>query len=600
VTNQHEVLASMWANGQFEPTIHFVRFPRFKNFVENMRIDFTHPITALVGPNGANKTTILRVLQSAPGGRDLGNYWFGTDVDVILPQDRHRFIYGRHSATTRGDVEIIKTRIGRRQEGSAGQVDPDLFEPSRPLTTAPDGMAKYEYEGGTPPSDGLRTRWRAISKRVVYIDFRTQISAFDWAFHQAEATYSSADAASEIQLLRRRKAKIRGRSKRLNVAINGQLRKDVWHKIDRIISPLRLISDDEKRWVEKILKREYISIQTIRHRYFRRDGGTTVLMDRGDAHYSEAFAGSGEFAAVRLVVSVMRAKEKSLILLDEPEVSLHPAAQRTAMKFLCEMAKTKKHQIVFATHSPDLIADLPPEAVKVLEIRSDNEQVDLPSQRSVPQLAFKAVGAVYDSPTIAVEDELAAAIVERAISQERHAKIIRVRAIPGGAKTLLLHRVPIWAADNVTNLLLFLDGDQRAPEPRNSSNIPQSELDDEAMNSFGGSIPKLSYGAAETGATQAREVELRRALEWRRLYVRFLPFETPEEYLWSYRIDESVNVTEKGDFKVRWASYASGSLGLDRPASAAILTLQRQAVMQIPYEEKALSLIRDAVSAFLE
>ncbi|CAN5526546.1 AAA family ATPase [soil metagenome] len=586
----------MWRAGQFEPTIHYLRFPRFKNFAENMRIDFTHPVTALVGPNGSSKTTILRVLQAAPGGRDLGNYWFGTAVDHILSKDRHRFIYGRHSDSTGRDVEVIKTRIARRDEVT-GQVNPDLFEPSRPLTGPPDNMDKYEY-GDDPPADGLTTRWKTLSKRVSYIDFRTQISAFDWAFHQAEAD-STTSTDSEIQKLRKRKARIRRRSHRLNVAIAQELRSDVWNRKERIVNRIRPVKVDEKRWIETILDREYDSIRVMRHRYFRRDGGVTVLMQHTGTEYSEAFAGSGEFATVKLVITVMRAPEKSLILLDEPEVSLHPAAQRKAMEFLCAIAQSRKHQIVLATHSPDMIGDLPPEAVKVLEIRSDNAKVDVPAQRAAPQLAFEAVGARYEHPAVVVEDELAVAIVERAISGESFSKVVTIRAIPGGASSLLTHRVPMWATDGTSNLLLLLDGDQRSPSPREDGSIPEDELESEAKEAFGGCLPKLSYGSTETGAADEREEELRRALNWRRQHVDFLPFEKPEAYIWDFRINPDI-VPATGDPKKDWVAYATAELSLKRPRSIEILTLQRQAIMRIPYASSDLAKIRSTIANFLD
>ena len=595
VTSELDTLARMWHAGEFEPTIHYLRFPQFKNFSENMRIDFTYPVTALVGPNGSCKTTILRVLQASPRGRDLGNYWFGTAVDRIRAKDRHRFIYGRYSESTGGEVEVVKTRIGRRDEVT-GQIDPDLFEPSRPLIGPPDNMERYEYEG-EPPSDGLNTRWKTLSKRVSYIDFRTQISAFDWAFHQAEADYSSG-SDSEIQQLRKRKARIRRRSQRLNLAISEGFRSDIWNRKERIVSRVQAVKPEEKEWIETILSRKYDSIKVLRHRYFRRDGGVTVLMRHAGAEYSEAFAGSGEFAAVKLVITVMRAREKSLILLDEPEVSLHPAAQRTALEFLCKMAHDRRHQIVLATHSPDMIRELPAEAVKVLEIRTDNSKIDVPAQSSSPQLAFEAVGAHYEHPTVVVEDELAAAIVEHAIAKEVFAKVIVVRAIPGGASSLLTHRVPMWATDDVSNVLLLLDGDQRTPAPRKDGLIAADQLESEAKLSFGGCLPKLSYGSKETAAAAQREAELRRALDWRRNYVAFLPFEKPEAFVWDHRVNPRTATGHRGS-KRDWVAHTSAELGLRRPRSLEILTLQRQAITRIPYNNSDLETIRATIRAFL-
>jgi hypothetical protein len=52
-------------------------------------------------------------------------------------------------------------------------------------------------------------------------------------------------------------------------------------------------------------------------------GGATCVLHTANLHHTEAFAGRGEFAVVRLVIDILGAKATSLILLDEPEVSLH-------------------------------------------------------------------------------------------------------------------------------------------------------------------------------------------------------------------------------------------------------------------------------------
>jgi hypothetical protein len=109
----HDALGRMWAAGEFEPSIHHIRFPLYKNLAPGTKIEFTHPVTALVGPNGTNKSSIMRALQGCPGMNNLGVYWFGTALDAIPKEERHRFIYGRLSPTVGRTVEVIKTRIAR-------------------------------------------------------------------------------------------------------------------------------------------------------------------------------------------------------------------------------------------------------------------------------------------------------------------------------------------------------------------------------------------------------------------------------------------------------------------------------------------------------
>lgn len=112
----------------FEPFIRHIRFPHYKNLAENTRIEFEHPITALVGENGTNKSSILRAIQGCPGRNNLGNYWFSTTTDSIVETEKAKncFIYGYKHNSVNKIVEVLKTRVQK-------QNDPDYWEPSRPI-----------------------------------------------------------------------------------------------------------------------------------------------------------------------------------------------------------------------------------------------------------------------------------------------------------------------------------------------------------------------------------------------------------------------------------------------------------------------------------
>ncbi|MEC4612793.1 AAA family ATPase [Tsukamurella tyrosinosolvens] len=584
----------MWDGGVFEPQIRYIRFPRFKNLATNLQINFDYPITALVGPNGCNKTAILRALQGAPRGNDLGNYWFGTAVDEISSEERHRFIYGRKSDTVGGDVEVVKTRIGRRRsKRSAKEIDPDLFEPSRPLTSAPDGMDPYPFVDQTPPIDGSETRWKAISKQVEYLDFRSQISAFDWILYHGE---TSTDSRSRpLTAMRARKNAIRRKSARLAAAINSQLSSDVYYGVDRIVSPIEELSLEAHQWVERILGKQFKSIRVVQHKYFRPTGGWTVLLHSNDLRYSEAFAGSGEFAAVMLVVRVLSAKSGALILLDEPEVSLHPAAQRELATFLLDVAKKRKHQIVFATHSPDMLRQLPPEAIKKMSIRNDDGLVDIATQASPARVAFESIGAEYQHLTIVVEDRLAKFLVEKALADSDYAPLVDVKFIAGGASTLWSHYVPMWAHEGRRNLLLLLDGDQDCLAPPPCSEIAESDLEHALLDSFNRVSAKLPYGRDEENSQENRRESINRTLDWRRSFVRFLPCITPEEFVWRTSGRTCEGVVE---FKQAWREYVASLLGSE-PDGDDIFFAQRVEVNAIDHNNAVLVEIRGIVEEFV-
>ncbi|MFC9662078.1 ATP-dependent endonuclease [Nocardia sp. NPDC127606] len=600
---EHDALAKMWHGEVFEPAIRHIRFPLFRNLSTNLTIEFNHPITAITGPNGSNKSAILRALQGCPRGNDLGKYWFGTAVDVIPVGERHRFIYGRYSKSTNGIVEVIKTRIGRRRDSRSGPVaDPDLFEPSRPLTTAPDNMDKFIQDVHGQYEDASRTRWATISKDVLYIDFRAQLSAFDWAMNHADVQFDIGTPQEEFNLVNARKKVLRNRTSRLSKALINSVNSDVYFNIERIMHPILDMPKEQKTWVERILGKEYSRIRLIQHRYFGRPGGWTVILESPKGlKYSEAFAGSGEYAVALLVHRISGARERSLILLDEPEVSLHPYAQRQVVSYLGEVAKLHKHQIVFATHSSEMIRDLPPTAVKVLTVRASDGKVDIPVQDSAPQFAFDAIGAHYDHPTIVVEDRLAAQLVEQALEGHPGREAVQVKYLPGGADTLWTYYVPMWAQEKRTDLLLLLDGDQIVTSPRPVDEIPPGELEAEIVKTFKGKAgPQLPFSASDAGSTAHRIESVKCTLEWRRRFVRFLPCWTPERFLWDYRVQDPTSptpATATANGKDSWREFTKAETS--QSDAATIYTFQLQALRRVERDCATMIEIRGIVDEFI-
>ena len=131
----------------FPGYITHIRFPRYKNIVDGTRIDFTFPITALVGSNGSGKTSILNALYGAPARKSTGQYWFSTKVDPIEEGEGSpsRFIYGHHNSTLKSVVETRKARVRKVR---SGRLDPNYWEPTK--ESPGDGMSDPELQAGKP------------------------------------------------------------------------------------------------------------------------------------------------------------------------------------------------------------------------------------------------------------------------------------------------------------------------------------------------------------------------------------------------------------------------------------------------------------------
>ncbi len=585
-----EVLRRLLNQQKLEPYIRHIRFPQYKNVEPFTKIDFTFPITALVGANGTNKSSLLRALYGAPGNNNLGNYWFSTEIDPIVEGDQfpNCFVYGYFNSYTNNIVEVLKTRV--KKEG-----DPDYWEPSRPIQ-------RYEMDK-MPTSDGedpnrSKTRWKAISKNVEIIDFRHALSAFDRYFYYGD--FSREKTFSE------KKTFIRSRAPHLKAALDGGRDSYPYYGVERIVNrDNSSLSNAEINAVKDILGRSYDEVRLICHKFFRGEGFTARIAS-SDFQYTEAFAGSGEFAVIMLVTRVMRSVPNSLILLDEPEVSLHPGAQEKLLEFLGKQVIKNKYQIVFTTHSPSLIRGLPHDAIKVLALDRHTSRVVLTGQKAIPEEAFLRIGEpISGQKTIVAEDRLAIEIIKRAI--RIHApqllKLLKFIFFPGGASVIFKHHIPSYVAENRQDIFCLLDGDQRPeltwPDNNKLTQVHDEELGKLVQNLTGCDIKFPINSGTQVEKEAQTNAAQREFLAWGFSNIRYLPgLQGPEEFILS-KIGEG-NVVNA---KLHFVKLTRASLGLtddeDDPDGDAIFQEQCRRIAEIPSNDVDIKNLSCIIQAFL-
>lgn len=581
-------LKKIMASSKIEPFIRHIRFPFFKNLAEGSKIDFEYPITALVGQNGTNKSSVLRALFGSPNNYSLGSLWFSTDVDEIKDGGRSRFIYGYYDKATDSIVEVIKTRISKEN-------DPDYWEPSRPLKS--DNMAPMPSTKIS--TNQLRTRWKAIDKNVIYLDFRATISAFDKFFYHSDFhTYPKKDY-------------LRKRSQMLKDIIDNDLKKYQPHKgkKDKLFVNT-LLEKSKVEAISKILGRKYTSIRLIEHSLFTNDKAPTIILQSENLKYSEAFAGSGEFAVSILVHKIMDSPDASLILLDEPEVSLHPSAQCQLMEFLSEQALKKKHQIVISTHSSTIVKDLPKNAIKLFCLNDKIGKVDV-LQNVSPEESFFILGERIDKRTVIVEDRLAKRFVEKALKAGGEALLnsFEVKHVPGGAGSILQTlAVPLCVA-NVKNVIFLLDGDQsRTDDYPTSDSIPENQNTNlqNIIKEITNQDIKFSCDGSNGSSNNNQKYKMQRNfIDFIHDKIAFLPVYTPEAFLienvhGDYKEYKDQIPKNIQDAKEITKELCKLDTGLENVTSDDIFETQIRILNKIPNNHEVLTKTRELLQIFLD
>ncbi|MDU5941712.1 MULTISPECIES: AAA family ATPase [Veillonella] len=440
----------------FEPWIEYIRFPKYKSLKKDFILHFSFPITIIVGKNGVNKTSILHALYGVPEKQSVGNYWFSTDVDKIDSQDtdnskKHCMIYAYNHYKAKRCVEVLKTRVNNKK-------DLDYWEPARPQKQYE--MIDCNEEDLTRLGSKYKTRWENLEKTVIFCDNKEYVSAYDLLFYHS--TYKG------NKLIASKQDFIRSRSRPLGRYINKITNKLIYRGKNRLIED-RILSSETVRAISLIMDEEYDEIRIIQHSLYtnlhRNDcmirPAQTILLKKKGLQYSEAFAGSGESRLILLVDKIKSASKNTLVLIDEPEISLHPEAIYRFRDFLILETLRLKLQVVVTTHSIHFIENFPPEAIKLLE-RIDNK-VSITENVNYKS-AFYSIGATIDAKlTIFVEDKLVKYLLEYYIKKINDSVLhnnVHIKICPGGAESIVKNIVRLGAIDEFSNIMILLDGDK--------------------------------------------------------------------------------------------------------------------------------------------
>ncbi|HEV8693801.1 MAG TPA: AAA family ATPase [Lysobacter sp.] len=374
ISREVRLLEAKWKSGQGWPKrLDWVSIRGIRGWA-GQRINLTFPLMAIVGENGAGKSTILQAIASSYDSEAMGRRNFASYFFPDTPWE-----------------EIKSAEIQYM-----GRQGTDVF-------------------GGTVRKPG--ERWRGNPERkerdVVWIDL------------------------GRIQ-------PIPARTGYLKIA-KPQVRETLSQAFD----------EDTTTRLSQIMGRKYDTAR-MAITEMGDDRPVPVISHRGKI-YSGFHSGSGELVSAELISASM--PKGAIVLIDEIESSLHPRAQRRVIRDLAQLARQKDLQIVFTTHSPYVLDELPPEGRLFVTDTIDGKALIYGIS---PFFALTSMDDEhYPECDIYVEDGIAEDLLREIIVAAAPEILSRLRFIPYGPANVGRALGQMDSERRFPNKsCVFLDGDQ--------------------------------------------------------------------------------------------------------------------------------------------
>lgn len=110
-------------------------------------------------------------------------------------------------------------------------------------------------------------------------------------------------------------------------------------------------------------------------------------------------ASSGELSLLFAMSSIAgEIQDGSLILIDEPEISLHPKWQLSFLSLLVDIfSNYKSCHFIIATHSPNIVSSIPDENAFIVNIETEKTQLE-PSEKYHNRSADFQLASIFNAP----------------------------------------------------------------------------------------------------------------------------------------------------------------------------------------------------------
>jgi len=491
------VIDSLLAKGIINLRLEYLIINKFRYFESQTKVSFEHPFTVLVGKNGSGKSTFLKLIKSLAKDRNPDHYFFETEWDNFDNDPDIEFQYKIDGS----EFREFKTKY-------FGWV----FSPKN-----------MEFDNNKSIKAYLENPENKTFNKILNFEFKHYIGSFE------KNTFF--DNQTKRVDLKYKAEYARKVTKKIQQSIDTKNSKEEQAKLTQI----------SKKNIDKIngiLGKNYNEIKIIEHRFFNGTWGTSIIF-KSDTVYSEANSGSGEFIIANVINELSAIPNNSIVLLDEPELSLHPGSQKRFLEYLLDLIIEKKLQIIVSTHSPIFIEKIPSSCIKNF-ILSNNNIVRIEEEGNYLN-AFINIEYSYDMPNIIVEDVLAKNILEKVIENENLTGQFNVRFYPGGASSIKTSLITTFSKIDDSMKFVLFDGDMFIKEAIDLSTIPELSktkdfLKHEIKSMTNINVSKFSFHAdgskRESNEEQKKEL-YKKYIEFYRNNVYFFPEKIPEDIIFS-------------------------------------------------------------------
>lgn len=439
----------------------------FKNYLLSIRlekirlfykqqINFDFPVTALIGPNGGGKSTIIgAVIQAYHNGKQ--NDFF--KKSRVGDEGMNNWII---------EFEVIDKDVNK--SGT------ERFE----ITYKNDVWTRNEYFTRNVKFLSI-TRTVPISENPLF-QYKRRISFNKKAKETDDLIINKLD---DIAQIKQEAEKILGKSLGGFKMYEFSFQTKKKYKTIKVPTGNMIIHNGIEIPEMKREKVPEPPVYQKQYLYVGSDGAIT---------YSEFNFGSGETSIIRLVAELESIEENSLVLIEEIENGLHPIAIRRLVEYLIDISKRKSLQIIFTTHSDYAIEPLPNEAIWAC-IEGNLQQGKLSIE------ALRVVSGRFDKKlAVFVEDDFAKNWLEYIIREKLGANFeeIGIYAVGGDGNAVKVHIGHNLNPSISFQSICFIDGDSQQIENHENriyrlpGSVPELTVFDGVLNNIESNIAMLT------------------------------------------------------------------------------------------------------------